>query len=42
MTKAGFKNFKCKENLYGNDLNNLSFKIGNCNGGALKVIRGQK
>ncbi|WP_457562219.1 class I SAM-dependent methyltransferase [Caminibacter pacificus] len=42
MKKAGFKNFECKENLYGDSLDNLKFKINDCNGGAFKVIRGKK
>jgi SAM-dependent methyltransferase len=42
MKKVGFKDFKCKENLYGNSLDNLHFGINECNGGAFKVIRGRK
>lgn len=42
LTKAGFSDFECVENLYGDSLDNLSFKINGCNGGAFKVIRGSK
>ncbi len=42
MKKAGFKNFECKENLYGKTLNSLKFEINECNGGAFKVVRGKK
>ena len=42
MKKAGFKEFECKENLYGENLDNLKFDINDCNGGAFKVIRGRK
>ncbi len=42
MKKAGFKEFECVENLYGDSLNNLKFEIKKCNGGAFKVIRGKK
>ena len=42
MKKAGFSNFECKENLYGENLDNLKFEINDCNGGAFKVIRGRK
>ncbi|MEO1927715.1 MAG: class I SAM-dependent methyltransferase [Nautiliaceae bacterium] len=42
MKKTGFKEFECKENLYGDTLENLKFKINDCNGGAFKVIRGKK
>ena len=42
MKKAGFKDFKCKENLYGETLDNLRFEINKCNGGSFKVIRGKK
>ena len=42
MKKAGFKEFECVENLYGDSLDNLKFEIKNCNGGAFKVIRGRK
>jgi SAM-dependent methyltransferase len=42
MKKAGFKSFECKENLYGDNLDNLKFEINDCNGGAFKVIRGRK
>jgi SAM-dependent methyltransferase len=42
MKKAGFKDFECKENLYGDNLNNLIFEINDCNGGAFKVVRGKK
>ncbi|MEO1923037.1 MAG: methyltransferase domain-containing protein [Nautiliaceae bacterium] len=42
MKKVGFKDFECKENLYGETLDNLKFKINDCNGGAFKVIRGRK
>ena len=42
MKKAGFSEFECKENLYGDTLDNLKFKINDCNGGAFKVIRGKK
>ena len=42
MKKAGFKNFECKENLYGDSLENLKFEINDCNGGAFKVIKGKK
>ena len=42
MKQAGFRDFKCKENLYGDNLDNLKFEINECNGGAFKVIRGRK
>jgi len=42
MKKAGFSEFECKENLYGDTLDNLKFEINDCNGGAFKVIRGRK
>ena len=42
MKKAGFKDFECKENLYGENLEDLKFGINKCNGGAFKVIRGKK
>ena len=42
MKKAGFKEFECVENLYGDSLDNLKFEIKKCNGGAFKVIRGRK
>ena len=42
MKKAGFKEFECVENLYGDSLENLQFEINKCNGGAFKVIRGRK
>ncbi len=42
MKKAGFKEFECVENLYGESLDNLKFEINKCNGGAFKVIRGKK
>jgi len=42
MKKAGFKEFECVENLYGESLDNLKFEIKKCNGGAFKVIRGKK
>ena len=42
MKKIGFKNFECKENLYGDILDNLKFEINKCDGGAFKVIRGRK
>ena len=42
MKKIGFKGFECKENLYGDSLDNLKFEINECNGGAFKVIRGRK
>ena len=42
MKKAGFSDFECKENLYGENLDNLKFEINKCNGGAFKVIRGRK
>jgi len=42
MKKAGFRNFECKENLYGDSLDNLTFGVNDCNGGAFKVIRGRK
>ena len=42
MKKAGFKSFECKENLYGDNLDNLKFEINDCNGGAFKVVRGKK
>ena len=41
MKEAGFKDFECVENLYGDNLENLEFKINQCNGGAFKVIRGR-
>jgi len=42
LKKVGFKEFECKENLYGNSLDNLKFEINECNGGAFKVIRAKK
>ncbi|WP_024790758.1 MULTISPECIES: class I SAM-dependent methyltransferase [unclassified Lebetimonas] len=42
LQKAGFSEFECVENLYGEGLDNLSFEIKSCNGGAFKVIRGRK
>ncbi len=42
MKKAGFRDFECKENLYGSSLDDLKFEINNCNGGAFKVIKGVK
>ena len=42
MKKAGFKEFECVENLYGESLNDLKFEIKKCDGGAFKVIRGKK
>jgi len=42
MKKAGFSEFECVENLYGDSLDNLKFEINKCNGGAFKVIRGKK
>ncbi len=42
MEKAGFRDFECKENLYGENLDNLKFEINKCNSGAFKVIRGRK
>jgi SAM-dependent methyltransferase len=42
MKQAGFKDFECKENLYGSRLDDLEFRIDKCNGGAFKVIRGRK
>jgi SAM-dependent methyltransferase len=42
LKTAGFRDFECVENLYGENLENLSFKINKCNGGAFKVIRGRK
>jgi len=42
MKEAGFSDFECVENLYGDNLENLEFKIDRCNGGAFKVIRGKK
>ena len=42
MKKVGFRGFECKENLYGESLDNLKFEINDCNGGAFKVIRGVK
>jgi len=42
MKKVGFRDFECKENLYGDSLDNLKFEINECNGGAFKVIRGKK
>ena len=42
MKKAGFKEFECVENLYGDSLDNLKFEINECNGGAFKVVRGEK
>jgi len=42
MKKAGFSEFECVENLYGDSLDNLKFEINKCNGGAFKVIRGRK
>jgi len=42
MKKAGFNEFECRENLYGDNLDNLKFEINECNGGAFKVIRGIK
>ena len=42
MKKAGFSEFECVENLYGETLDNLKFEINTCNGGAFKVVRGRK
>jgi len=42
MKKTGFRNFECKENLYGDSLDSLKFEINDCNGGAFKVVRGRK
>ena len=43
LKKAGFSEFECKENLYGKTLENLEFKINECdNGGAFKVIKANK
>ena len=42
MKKAGFRDFECRENLYGESLDNLKFEIKECNGGAFKVVRGRK
>ena len=42
MKKAGFSDFECKENLYGDSLDDLRFEINECNGGAFKVIKGKK
>ena len=42
MKKCGFKSFECKENLYGDNLDNLKFEINDCSGGAFKVVRGKK
>jgi len=42
MKKTGFKEFECKENLYGDTLENLKFEINDCNGGAFKVVKGRK
>jgi SAM-dependent methyltransferase len=42
LSKAKFSDFECVENLYGDSLDNLTFKINKCNGGAFKVIRGKK
>ncbi len=42
MKKVGFKDLECRENLYGNSLDDLKFEIKKCNGGAFKVIRGRK
>ena len=42
MKKVRFRNFECRENLYGNSLDSLKFEINECNGGAFKVIRGRK
>jgi len=42
MKKTGFRNFECKENLYGDSLESLKFEINDCNGGAFKVVRGRK
>ena len=42
MKKVGFKDFECKENLYGESLEKMSFGVNKCNGGAFKVIRGKK
>ena len=42
LGKAGFRDFECVENLDGDNLENLRFKINECNGGAFKVIRGRK
>ncbi|EDM23603.1 class I SAM-dependent methyltransferase [Caminibacter mediatlanticus] len=42
MKEAGFKDFECVENLYGDNLDSLRFEINSCNGGAFKVIRGKK
>ena len=42
MKKVDFRDFQCRENLYGDNLENLRFEINECNGGAFKVIRGQE
>jgi len=42
MKKAGFNDFECKENLYGDSLDSLTFGINGCNGGAFKVVKGKK
>jgi SAM-dependent methyltransferase len=42
LKAAGFSDFECVENLYGDNLENLTFRINKCNGGAFKVIRGRK
>jgi SAM-dependent methyltransferase len=42
LKKVGFKDFECVENLYGDDLDNLTFEINKCNNGTFKVIRGKK
>jgi len=42
MKKTGFRDFECKENLYGDNLDNLKFQINDCNDGAFKVVKGKK
>ncbi len=42
LKKIGFRDFECRENLYGDSLNNLKFEVKECNGGAFKVVRGRK
>jgi SAM-dependent methyltransferase len=42
MKKAGFSDFECKENLYGDSLDDLRFEINECNDGAFKVVKGKK
>ncbi len=42
LKKVGFRDFECRENLYGDSLNNLKFEVKECNGGAFKVVRGRK